>query len=270
MTLAELSAINWPADITPTTKGYPIPNLGVLPRTTTVIKKTLGLWPDMLHNWYANTERKAVLQAVSNQFEWHQGMTGEAFVQAVENGIGPARAAQREMEKAADLGTELHKAIQARLRSEMGQPAVMPVLSDGATLAFMAWEEQWEKAGLRPVRVEQPVWDYELGYAGTIDLLALNQSDELELHDWKSSKYLYPDHHLQATAYIYAARNWAWVTRGFIWRLPKTLENVTVEIKPVGEIYHHDLRRNVFIPPDELMEAFIACRTLYRLFFERS
>lgn len=142
---------DWPENISATKDGYPIEGIGVLPRVTSIIDKTVGLWSHFLNNWYAKTEREAVLLAVQQQFDWAQGMTGEAFAAQVEKGLSGARAAQRKMEAAGDIGTEIHKMIQWRLRAEMGQSAgPEPVLSPEAWLGFTAWCEWWEKSGIKP------------------------------------------------------------------------------------------------------------------------
>jgi hypothetical protein len=60
------------------------------------------------------------------------------------------------------------------------------------------WIELFEPVALK---VEQVVVNRELGYAGTIDLLA-KLRDKLFLIDFKTSRAVYPEHFAQVAAYI--------------------------------------------------------------------
>lgn len=268
-----LKAMEWPDEITPTSvagrRGYVVPALGHFASTTTVIDKTIGLWGHFLNDWYAKTERQAVLETVRQHFEWSQGMTGQAFVGAIEANLGDGRAAVRKMNEAADIGTGIHKAIQARIQRDLGLPHTMPTLEGPAWLGYTAWEEWWNKSGYTPIRTEQVVWDVETRTAGCIDCIALHTSGELHLLDWKSSNYIYAKHHIQANAYQMMAQTWAPVSKAFIVRVPKTLERLDMEIQPVGRVYDPDKRVEFQVPAHELWNVFKGARDIYRVLIER-
>ena len=264
----------WPEGIVATKDGYPVPELGILPRVTHIIDSTVGLWSQFLNMWYARTEREAVLGAVAQQFEWGKGMSSEAFVGMVESGIGKAKAAQRAKEKAGDIGTAVHAMIQWRLRGELAAAEGVPFgeapprLGDEATLAYMAWDDWWKQAGIRPIRVEQVLWSKQWGYAGQIDLFG-EDSEGPGLWDWKSSNYILAKHHIQVAAYLEMLNDWRPCTRAHIVRLPKSLKDVSIEIQPLGHYKNPDLDKFETRTHQDMFAAFLAARTLYRVFMER-
>ncbi len=113
-----------------------------------------------------------------------------------------------------------------------------PVLRDGALWAFMAWQDWWKASGLRPVFVEQMVWHAEHRYAGTMDLLARDESGDLVVVDFKTSKAIYAEAELQTAAYAYAIEHMGHgkVSRGMIVRLPKTEKDPAFETRDVEDL----------------------------------
>lgn len=259
----------WPGDIAAKGKTYSIPDVGLLPRVTSVIDSTVGIWGRFLNDWYAKTERAAVLETVRLHFAWAEGMTPDTFVSTIEAHLGDGKAAVKAMEAAADIGTQVHKHVQAYLRRELGLDHHFPALSDGALLATMAWEDWWKASGYRPVRVEQVLWDERLGYAGCVDLIAEDRDGRLGILDWKSSNYILLKHHIQVASYLNMARNWRGMEWARIVRLPKTLADVRPEDKALGECFDPEKRVAFTVPYENLMEGFEAARTLYRIFIER-
>lgn len=230
---------------------------------TTAILKVAGMGVEGLIKWSANSERAAVLEACGDVVASGAPDSPAEFVAAVEVKLGKARSHQRILQKAGDIGSEIHKRIQWHLQNEMGlKTGPEPKLSEPAAIGFSSWRAWWVSAKLTPVRVEQPVWDPEWGYAGTIDLIARADDGVLEVWDWKSSNGVYDTHHLQLAAYIRAANRWDVVRPGSIVRLPKSASgSLEVDVHELGHLY--DGRR---LSLGELLDGFKACLTLWEQF----
>jgi hypothetical protein len=234
---------------------FPVP----LPGVTTVLK-VLGLSTNALIAWSANTERAAVLEAVGDVI-CAGGVAGDGpqeFINAVEAKLGKARQHVKLVSKAADIGTAAHAAVQRMLRIELGQP-VGPEqeLPKESLWAFMAFQDYWKVSGLKAVRSEQPVWSVEVGFAGTVDIIAEDADGRIGVLDIKTSKGTYLDHHLQVAAYCHAARNWAPIEWGRIIRLPKNTSDPEFEVVELGQLYGGRT-----MSEDQLFEAFkhaLAC-----------
>jgi hypothetical protein len=223
-----------------------------LPGVTTV-EKIIGTGTNALIAWSANTERAACLEAACDVWANNLSFRDVAhFGQAIEAHLGKARQHVKLVSKAADIGTAAHAMIQWTLRQELGMPVgPKPELTDASEWAFMAWQDWWSGADLRPVRCEQTIWDLELGYAGSIDFIGEAADGQLEVWDWKTSKGVYDTHHVQVAAYCHAARNWAPIRAGGIVRIPKTVTDPAFEVKRLGEMYGGKT-----LTEQQLMDAF--------------
>jgi hypothetical protein len=231
---------------------------GDLPGVTSVLK-VLGLGTEGLIKWSASEERKACLEAAGKVYgDWNEnGLRAmpEGFVAAVEADLGPARSHQKQLAKAADIGTAAHAAISGWLTTGK----MSGDLPDASLWAAMSFQDWWNESGLKVVRSEQPVWDIELGYAGTVDVIVEAPDGSLGILDVKSSKSVYDTHHLQVAAYMHAARNWAPIQWGKIVRVPKTSDETRIEVKDLGDMYGRKLTEG------QLMEAFTAALTAWRV-----
>lgn len=234
---------------------------------TTAICKLLGTGTEGLIKWSATSERAAVMEACSEVVKLAK-IRGDLdvpdnFVATVEEKLGKARAHQRILAKAGDIGTEIHRRIQWHLQRELGQTVGHePILSMPAAVGFSSWRAWWISSGLTPVRIEQPIWDAHIGYAGTIDLIARAKDGCLEVWDWKSSKGVYDTHHLQLAAYVNAASQWEVVRPGSIVRTPKeTGGSLEVEVHALGHLYDGRI-----LSLDELLDGFRSCKRLHDLF----
>lgn len=266
----------WSPEIVPQGKYYPIPGVGKMPRVTTIIDSTVGVWGHFLQQWYAKTERAAVLETVRQLVDagWLVDCNGADAVAAIEAHLGDGRAAVRKMEEAAEIGTQVHRHIQAYLRHRMGLSYEYPKLSPGALLATMAWEEWWDASGYKPLRIEQVVWNEDCGgYAGCIDLIVERPDGKLWLLDWKSSNYILLKHHIQVAAYLEAGSYWRDIAGATIVRVPKVLpapgEDIKIETRELGQLYDPNKRVDFTVSFPQLMESFAAACTLYRTFIER-
>lgn len=250
-----LALFEWPAPIEPKSRKvgneyqryYPIPEIGDCAGVTTFLK-VVGTGTNALINWAANLEREAAIEAALDVLSRHRvtGASAEAR-EAIEARLGPARKHQKAVQAAADIGSEVHNRIKWDLCGLTKQHRMLgePKLSQQSGIAYLAYRNWWEQAGLTPLRSEQTVWHREHRYAGTVDLFALDENEDLGVLDFKSSKYVYDTHHMQLMAYIQAARTMGLPVKwGKLIHLPKTVEQLTGDIvQPVelGQLWDRKL-----------------------------
>lgn len=166
-------------------------------------------------------------------------MPRETYLTALKARIGPKRADERLLKTATEIGGAVHKRIEWTLRRELGQEAgPEPELPDNGLWAFMAWQDWKKTVNLEPLAIEQTVWSWEHGYAGTMDLFARldieGHGRQQAIIDWKTGAGLYAESDLQNAAY----RN-AWFEMGqaeppvwgLIVRLPKQIDDPEFETK---------------------------------------
>jgi hypothetical protein len=266
-----MTDIQWPAEgCTTYTNGaggryyralhgeFPVPLPGV-----TTVEKIIGTGTNALIAWSANTERAACLEAAMDVWASTPSFNSvQDFGQAIEAHLGKARQHVKLVSKAADIGTAAHAMITWRMDKMLGKSVgPEPVLTEASQWAVMAWEDWWKGAGLKPVRTEQVVWDEELGYAGSIDLIAEAEDGWLEVWDYKTSKGIYDVHHVQVAAYCNAARRFAPNVRpGGILRVPKTTTDPAFEVKRLGEMYGGRT-----LTEGQLMDAFKGALQTWRI-----
>ena len=112
-------------------------------------------------------------------------------------------------QKALDIGSEVHKLIEAYLLTIMKSNCMSVAIMHGfiqdarpevnnAFNAFLQWKEEHN---LKPIALEQTV--YGDGWAGTLDFYGYF-GDRLYVIDWKSSKAHYPEMRYQVAAYRWA------------------------------------------------------------------
>jgi hypothetical protein len=190
--------------------------------------------------WSANTEREMVMNASSQLYQDIAGtpkMSPTAYLMSLKTRIGTVRAGQKELAKAAEIGSQTHKLIEWNLRASlMQEPGPSPQISDRAMWAFMAWEDWRKSVNLKPIYIEQTVWSKTHGFAGTMDLLA-EVNGVLTVVDWKTGKAIYPEAYLQNAAYRNALREMGHgdPVQGIIVRLPKNTEDPEFEAQIIQE-----------------------------------
>lgn len=213
-----------------------------LPGATTVIKAALGLSTEPLVSWAAKVEREACLEAAESVY----GVTGPEtpvakFVQRVKDRLGETRQHQKLLDRAADLGSAAHDMIRWTLTQELGQdPGAKPTLSEPSLRAYSAFQEYWRQAGLKAVRMEQPIYDLDWGFAGTIDIVVEHPERGMGVIDIKTSKAVYGEHHVQVASYLKAGRNFADLKWGEVVRLPKTAGD-GFEVVQLGKLYDREV-----------------------------
>lgn len=104
-------------------------------------------------------------------------------------------------ERAAE-GSALHECIRAYLcRDQADLEPFSPKVRAAGRVGFVRWRQKWlERHDVRPVLIESPLVSNQYGFGGTLDLLA-EVDGRLEVLDWKTTKQVYQEHVLQASAY---------------------------------------------------------------------
>lgn len=196
---------------------------GEFPRITTVLK-VLGLGKEHIISWAASQGQEAAIEAALRA---HQNPLTRGNRDGIVSMLGESKAHIRALEKAGEIGQAVHGRASWLIKAQLGEvQGPCPALgSEAAEIAFEAYEKWWKSAGLAPVKSEQVVWDPEWGYAGTVDLIAEDGNGDLGIIDLKTSKYTYPEHHLQVSAYVRAANRWAPIKWAKLVRLPKSANN---------------------------------------------
>jgi len=254
--------IAWPDNTSVIQKknSYVTPD-GEFPRVTS-INRVLGLGKEYIINWAAAQEREAVIE--SCMMAVGSGVELPELLDSIRSGLGGAKAHIRALEKAGEIGVAVHGRLAWLLKAQLGDvQGPCPALgSEAAEIAFEAAEAWWKDAGLTPVKSEQIVWDKDWGYAGTVDLIAEDKNGKLGIIDFKTSKYTYPEHHLQVAAYMRATERWAPMSWAKLVRLPKSDKDAKFEVVDLGKLQDRTLSLL------ELQAAFKAARTLYGTFCE--
>jgi hypothetical protein len=202
-----------------------------LPSVTTILdiiaKPALG-------PWYAKEERRYFETAMLEVLSRPGARDPEFVLAAVAEAVTGVKAADREKQKAAAIGTAVHAGIEWELRRQLGEDAgPAPHLPEPAAWAVESWKDWARSVTLEPLAIERTVYCLACGYAGTLDLYA-RVKGVLTVLDWKSGKAIYPEAFLQNLAYRHAAtRAGLPSTQGLIVRLPKHLEDPAWEVMPV-------------------------------------
>ncbi len=205
-----------------------------LPSVTTVLdiiaKPALG-------PWYAKEERRYFETAMLEVLSRPGARDPEYVLAAVAEAVTGVKAADREKQKAATIGTAVHAGIEWQLRHHLGEDAgPEPRLPEAAAWAVESWKDWAKSVALEPLAIERTVYCLECGYAGTLDLYA-RVKGVLTVLDWKSGKAIYPEAFLQNLAYRHAAAGAALPSaQGLIVRLPKHLDDPAWEVMPVPDI----------------------------------
>jgi len=163
------------------------------------------------------------------------------------------------VEESSQIGTDVHALIARFFQDGQGNaddPDLRPELLHPLEL-FLSWYVDYSPA---PVYVEAPFIDAELGFGGTVDLVA-SISGSLELIDFKTSASIHDEHLYQLAAYDHLlAAHGIDVSRARIVQLSRHLDRYREQIVSKSELrlrfqvvahllhIHHLLQRF----PDEL------------------
>ena len=208
-----------------------------------------------LINWAASQERVACLEAAADLYldlSKTPPMSRVSFLATLDGRIGKQKSHRRELEKAGEIGTQVHALIEWNLRQSLGQKVgPEPRVVDDAQWAFMAYQDWANGVNLKPLYIEQTVFSLTHGYAGTMDLLA-EVNGVPTLVDFKTGKAVYAEAHLQNVAYRAALADMGHqrAEAGLIVRLPKVQTDPTFETAPSP-------------PVEDLWPTFLAAKSLW-------
>lgn len=194
-----------------------------------------------LINWAANQERTTCLDAAADLYLdlcKTPAMSRASYLATLDGRIGKQKSHRRELEKAGEIGTQVHGLIEWNLRQQLGQTVgPEPRVVDDAQWAFMAFQDWANSVSLKPLHIEQMVFSKQHGYAGTMDLLALVQGVPT-LIDFKTGKAIYAEAFLQNVAYQAALTEMGHTTAqaGVIVRLPKVQTDPSFEVGVVPPV----------------------------------
>ena len=202
-----------------------------LPSVTTVLEV---IAKPALGPWYAKEERRYFETAMLEVLSRPGARDPEYVLAAVAEAVTGVKAADKEKQRAATIGTAVHAGIEWHLRRALGDDAgPEPRLPDAAAWAVESWKDWAASVKLEPLAIERIVYCLECGYAGTLDLYARVKGVPSVL-DWKTGRAIYPEAFLQNVAYRHAARRLGMVSnQGLIVRLPKLLDDPAWEVMAV-------------------------------------
>ena len=218
--------------------------------------------PALIH-WAANQERELVTEAAADLYADLARANAAAMIRPVylttlAGRMGTVRAYRRQLERASAIGSQAHRLIEWTLRSDLGQlVGRQPPVDPPALTAFAAFQAWAHSVALVPRLIEQTVWSRTHRYAGTMDLLA-DVNGVPTLIDFKTSKAIYPEAHLQNAAYqaALAEMGHAAPAAGVIVRLPKTTADPDFEVATVP-------------PVADLFPVFLAARQLWQWAYQQ-
>jgi hypothetical protein len=204
-----------------------------LPSVTTVLEV---IAKPALGPWYAKEERRYFEAAMLEVLSKPGARDPEYVLTAVAAAVTGVKAADREKQRAATIGTAVHAGIEWYLRTRLGEDAGPELhLPDAAAWAVESWKDWAAKVALEPLAIERTVYCQQCGYAGTLDLYARVEGI-LTVLDWKTGRAIYPEALLQNVAYRHAAFGLGMPSsQGLIVRLPKLLDDPAWEAMPVPD-----------------------------------
>lgn len=104
------------------------------------------------------------------------------------------------MNRASESGTKLHNAIESALiGNEINADDPEYNFTREEWIKFLKFTEWWNYYGFKPLKLEQIVWDEELGTAGKLDCIA-ERDGKVYVIDWKSGG-IYDSYHEQVLFY---------------------------------------------------------------------
>lgn len=100
------------------------------------------------------------------------------------------RAPKQALDKTASFGTLVHDFAEKTAR---GLKPLMKDYDKELYPCIRAFKEWWKNEGLTPIAAELRVANPNIGYGGTLDLLAINKEGQIELIDFKTAGALHID-----------------------------------------------------------------------------
>src|SRR5947199_4839048 len=141
-----------------------------LPSVTTILEV---IAKPALGPWYAKQERRYFETAMLEVLSKPGARDPEYVLSAVVEAVGGVKAADREKQRAATIGTAIHAGIEWQLRTRLGEDAgPEPVPPDAAAWAAESWKHRAKSIALEPLAIERTAYCEACGYAGALDAFA--------------------------------------------------------------------------------------------------
>lgn len=197
-----------------------------------------------LVGWAGKVEREACVEAavkLAFDAEFESQMNDEeAYKKALIARIGKQKAAIKEIQAAAEIGTEAHALCEWYVRKMLGWSVGQePKACDKAQWGFMAFQDWCKAHSFKPTSAEQVVFSHEQEFAGTLDLLGY-VDDVLTIVDIKTGKAIYSEAKLQVAAYWGALREMGTAAQqGVVLRLPKVETDPEFEAVTISNLDWH-------------------------------
>ena len=157
---------------------------------------------------------------------------GEAFYNWVKK---QGEKATEILETAGDIGSSFHnRAEEIGKGIQINLEALQP-REKAWTEKFIEWKDLNVK---RFIETERLVWHNLEGYCGTLDALVELKDGKVAVIDYKTAKYIYPEHFLQVTAYL-KAYEYCYkikVDTAFILRFEKGNKTPLMQVKEIEDI----------------------------------
>lgn len=199
--------------------------------------------------WKVNQQTQATMDAAWKVFESLKSplvikdkIDREFFQSLIKAELGKKPAADKESDIAKDIGSEGHEMIEWHCRKQMGQKVgSMPKISDPAAISFMGFEDFQRDNDFLPTHSELVVYNHQYQVAGTVDLIGyIGKARKLALIDIKTGKGIWPESFCQVACYYECLKSMGMpVDECYIVRLPKTLTDPQVEIRPIENLDFH-------------------------------
>lgn len=245
---------------------YDIANGEAYPSVTTVLHVVNK---PALIGWAAKEERKLVLHSAAEIYaELGEALavplTKGEFKTRVEEHMGTAKAHHKMLREAADIGTQVHKAIEYDIDSQLVEKGLYPAekLGTQPEMTHPKARESWKKylawkasVRMEPLASERQIVSHVHKFAGTEDILlriwplyddpiwkVVIRPEDFEANglvvtgDFKTGKAVYAEMFLQNGAYRLAEIEMGLSPAsqaGIIIRLPKEADDPGFEVVPV-------------------------------------
>ena len=173
---------------------------------------------EALKHWAANEVAK---YAVKNRDTWTR-LDEAAAIDLLK------REPLRFLDRAASRGTDVHAIAEAYAKT-----GVMPQWADEISGYVDALRRFFDEHQPKPVLVEHTVFNSDIGYAGSFDLVCTLPAfnDDLVILDYKTSKAIYPDVAAQLAAYAHGTE---YVDGDTVKPLPAIARGVAVRLAADG------------------------------------
>ena len=141
--------------------------------------------------------------SVTTIINQHLGWNKQALINWAKRITLGGQDAEKVLSDAGDIGTLLHLLIEGHQQGfDVDTKDYSANQIQAAMKAFMGYMQWYEKTKFNALKNEIVLVNEEWRVGGTIDCVG-KMGDDFVIVDWKTAKYLYPDHKIQLAAYTH-------------------------------------------------------------------